>query len=95
MGPENKHYPMQTDTLNRLREDIRAMDSDIMAGEAALGDYKRSATKVWMGLKFGGLVECCEKGMVSNFFPLSSNLFLLSCTSPLRLRANLEDWPLP
>jgi chromosome segregation ATPase len=70
MGPENKHYSMQTDTLNRLREDIRSIDSDIMAEEAALGDFKRSATKVWMGLKFGGLVECCEKGMVSNLSSL-------------------------
>jgi hypothetical protein len=83
MGPENKHFSMQSDSLNRLREDIRVMDSDIMLGVAALGDFKRSATKVWMGLKFGGLVECCEKGRVSNLFPLSSIPFLLFCTPHL------------
>ena len=91
MSTENKHFPMQSDTLNRLREDVRAMDSEIMLGEAALSDFKRSATKVWMGLKFGGLVECCEKGVVS-FFVVSCPIF---SSSPLRLRANLEDWPLP
>ena len=81
MGPENRHFSMQADILNRLREDIRAMDSDIMLEEAALGDFKRSATKVWMGLKFGGLVECCEKGMVSSLLRLLSNLFLFLHTS--------------
>ena len=33
MSTENKHFPMQSDTLNRLREDVRAMDSEIMLGE--------------------------------------------------------------
>lgn len=44
------------------------MNLEIKAEEAALGDFKRTATKIWMGLKFGGLVECCEKGAVSFFF---------------------------
>ncbi|KAF5310164.1 hypothetical protein D9619_010232 [Psilocybe cf. subviscida] len=64
MGPEHKNLGMQTELLNRLRDEIRTMDSDIMTEEAALGDFKRSATRQWMGLKFGGLLECCEKGTV-------------------------------
>ena len=80
MAPDNKSFTMQTDTLNRLRDDIQALNSDIMSEEAALDKFKRSATKVWMGLKFGGLVECCQKGKVRNFlffFHLSFNPFLL------------------
>ena len=68
IAPENKHFTMQTDTLNRLRDDIQALDSEIMSEEATLDKFKRSATKVWMGLKFGGLVECCQKGTVRNLF---------------------------
>ena len=41
------------------------MNSTIKVEEAALADFKRTSTKMWMGLKFGGLVECCEKGAVS------------------------------
>jgi chromosome segregation ATPase len=64
MGPEHKNLHMQTDSLNVLRAEIRAIDSDIMSEEAALGDFKRSTTRQWVGLKFGGLVECSEKGTV-------------------------------
>ena len=77
MTPDNKYFTMQTDTLNRLRDDIQTLNSEIMSEEAALDKFKRSATKVWMGLKFGGLVECCQKGTVRNIFHLSSNPFLL------------------
>jgi hypothetical protein len=64
MGPEHKNLHMQTDSLNVLRAEIRAIDSDIMSEEAALGDFKRSTTRQWVGLKFGGLLECSEKGIV-------------------------------
>ena len=64
MNPEHKNLGMQTDLLNRLRDEIRLMDSDIMSEEAALGDFKRTASRMWVGLKFGGLLECCEKGTV-------------------------------
>ncbi|KAF8900730.1 hypothetical protein CPB84DRAFT_1778775 [Gymnopilus junonius] len=64
MNPEHKNLQMQTETLNRLRDEIRTMDSDIMLEEAALGDFKRTATRMFMGLKFGGLQECCEKGKI-------------------------------
>ena len=64
MNPDNKNLQQQTDLLNRLRDEIRAMDTDIMTEEARLGDFKRTSTRNWMGLKFGGLLECCEKGAV-------------------------------
>ena len=77
MSPDSKYYIMQSDALNRLRDDIQNLDSDIITEEAALDKFKRSATKVWMGIKFGGLVECCQKGTVRNISHLSSNPFLL------------------
>ncbi|KAI8986916.1 hypothetical protein BD414DRAFT_529164 [Trametes punicea] len=64
MSPEHKNLQQQTDLLNRLRDEIRAMDTDIMNEEARLGDFKRTSARNWMGLKFGGLLECCEKGAI-------------------------------
>ncbi|KAF9223075.1 hypothetical protein BS17DRAFT_782331 [Gyrodon lividus] len=64
MSPEHKNLAVQSELLNRLREDIRTMDGDIVRDEAGLGDFKRKCTKNWMTLKFGGLVECCEKGII-------------------------------
>jgi len=64
MSPEHKNLQMQADILNRLREDIRTLDTDIVIEEAALGDFKRTVTRMWMGLKLGGLMECCQKGRV-------------------------------
>ena len=64
MNPENKNLQQQTEHLNRLREEIRQMDADITAEETNLGDYKRATVRAWMGRKFGGLHECCEKGVV-------------------------------
>ncbi|KAJ6482545.1 hypothetical protein C8R45DRAFT_790442, partial [Mycena sanguinolenta] len=64
MGPEHKNLAQQTDTLNQLQAQIRQMDSEIMTEEAALGDFKRTSARALMGVKFGGLMECCEKGCV-------------------------------
>ncbi|KAH9941303.1 uncharacterized protein BXZ73DRAFT_42005 [Epithele typhae] len=64
MNPENKNLQQQTEILNRLRDEIRQMDADIMAEEANLGDFKRSSVRSWMGRKFGALLECCEKGVI-------------------------------
>ncbi|KAF7328703.1 hypothetical protein MSAN_02472200 [Mycena sanguinolenta] len=63
MGPEHKNLAQQTDTLNQLQAQIRQMDSEIMTEEAALGDFKRTSARALMGVKFGGLMECCEKGV--------------------------------
>ncbi|KAF8808326.1 hypothetical protein BYT27DRAFT_6552073 [Phlegmacium glaucopus] len=41
------------------------MRSGIMSEEPALGDFKRTATRMWMGLKFGDLLERCEKDEIS------------------------------
>lgn len=65
MSPEHKNLATQSETLNRLRDEIRTLDSDIMTEEAAMADFKRTSTRMWMGLKFGGLSEMCEKGAVS------------------------------
>ena len=77
MDPQHKNYPIQTDALNTLRQNLREMDFEIKSEEAALGDFKRTATKLWMGLKFGGLLECCEKGVVRIFSPSITIYFSL------------------
>lgn len=64
MSPEHKNLGVQTDILNRLRDEMRTLDGEIIREEAELGDYKRKCTRDWMGFKFGGLVECCEQGVV-------------------------------
>ncbi|KAK7472931.1 hypothetical protein VKT23_001036 [Stygiomarasmius scandens] len=68
MSPEHKNLHAQTTALNSLQEEIRNMDSQIMSEEAALGDLKRSKTRAFLGLKFGGLLECCEKGAIAGEF---------------------------
>ncbi|KAM6495048.1 hypothetical protein JOM56_009671 [Amanita muscaria] len=65
MSPEHKNLEQQQDTLNRLRNEIRSLDGDILAEETSLSDFKRTQTKTMMGLKFGGLLECCEKGIIA------------------------------
>ncbi|CAL1716019.1 unnamed protein product [Somion occarium] len=64
MNPENKNLQSQSDALTKLRDEMRIMDTEIMHEEANLGDFKRYAVKTWMGLKFGGLQECCQKGVI-------------------------------
>jgi len=64
MGPENKNLRQQTDVLVSLREQIRTLDVEIMDEEANLGDWKRTKAREWMGILFGGLLECSEKGAV-------------------------------
>ncbi|GBE84463.1 hypothetical protein SCP_0604420 [Sparassis crispa] len=64
MNPDNKNLQGQRELVYRLQEEIRIMDTDIMAEEASLSDFKRSTTKMWMGLKFGGLLECSNKGVI-------------------------------
>lgn len=41
MGPENKQLYQQTELLERLRSEMRQMDSDIVHEESRIGDYKR------------------------------------------------------
>ena len=81
--PENNLLLSQQETLNRLRNKIRALDADIMAEESSLGDFKRSQVKMMMGLKFGGLLECSEKGIVRMIhhpaFPIPDHTILKDC----------------
>jgi len=72
MNPEHKNVQQQAEMFNALRAEIRTLDSEIMSEEAALGDFKRATTKHWMGLKFGGLLECTEKGTVRLIFSPSN-----------------------
>ena len=64
MNPEHKQLQAQRELLARLQEDMRNMDAEIMNQEANLLDFKRYFTKTFMGLKFGGLQELCDKGLV-------------------------------
>ena len=64
MNPENKNLRQQTDLLVNLRDQIRTLDVEIMDEEASLGDWKRVKAREWMGVLFGGLLECSEKGSV-------------------------------
>ncbi|KAH9965316.1 hypothetical protein BC827DRAFT_1183818 [Russula dissimulans] len=64
MDPTHKDIPAQTAQLERLRDAMRELDSEIMIGEAKLGHLKRTATMAWMTLKYGGLEECCRKGLM-------------------------------
>lgn len=64
MSSLDKNLPQQTGILANLREQIRTLDVEIINGEAGLGDRKRVKAKEWMGVLFGGLLECSEKGVV-------------------------------
>ena len=64
MSPENKNLRQQTDLLMNLRDQIRTLDVEIMDEEANLSDWKRAKAREWMGVLFGGLLECSEKGAV-------------------------------
>ena len=74
MSAENKNFQAQADALNKLRDEIRAMDTEIMTEEASLGDFKRTSSKNWLGIKFGALMECCEKGAVSGMASVTRSI---------------------
>ena len=64
MKVNSKNLQQQTDLLTSLREQISAIDAEIMDEEASLGDWKRVQAREWMGILFSGLLECSEKGTV-------------------------------
>ena len=68
MSPDHKNLTVQTDMLHRLRDEIRQLDTEIMTEEARLGDFKRSTTRSFMGLKFGGMLELSERGLIVGDF---------------------------
>lgn len=75
MNPEHKQLQAQKELLMKLQDDMRNMDADIMNQEANLLDFKRYFTKTFMGLKFGGLQELCDKGLVSLLLQSQHNRF--------------------
>lgn len=80
MNPEHKQLQAQKELLMRLQEEMRNMDAEIMNQEANLLDFKRYSAKTFMGLKFGGLQELCEKGIVC--LSLHHNSIISEATSP-------------
>ena len=79
METGHKDTAAQSTLLEGLRNSMRELDSDIMIGEAKLGDLKRTSAKVWMSLKFGGLQECCRKGIVSSHLYVCLSLLMDIC----------------
>ncbi|KAG2136939.1 uncharacterized protein EDB93DRAFT_1253799 [Suillus bovinus] len=64
MTQETKAFDAQMDALNISREALRHLDAKIAHERSTIVAFKRKCTKNWLTLKFGGLVECCEKGMI-------------------------------
>jgi len=44
--------------------ELHALDAEIVDEKFGLGDWKRVRAREWMGVLFGGLLECSEKGRV-------------------------------
>ena len=64
MSLGDNNVPQLTGILTCLHEQIRMFDIAIMDEEASLGDVKRDKAKEWMGIMFGGLLECSATGAV-------------------------------
>ena len=64
MRSDDENFQQRTGILASLREQIRTLDAKIVDEEASLGDWKRVKAKEWMGVLFGGLLECGAKGAV-------------------------------
>ncbi|KAG2360752.1 hypothetical protein BDR07DRAFT_126204 [Suillus spraguei] len=64
MNQETKAFSTQMDALNTSCENMRNLDATIAHERSTIDAFKRKCTKNWLTLKFGGLAECCEKGMI-------------------------------
>lgn len=64
MNQETKAFSAQMDALNISCEEMQNLDAKIAREQSTIVAFKRKCTKNWLTLKFGGLAECCEKGMV-------------------------------
>jgi len=64
INPGERGYQKQADVLSDLREEIRTLDAEIVDEGISLGDWKHTQAREWMGILFGGLLECSEKGVV-------------------------------
>ncbi|KAG8926544.1 hypothetical protein FRC02_008809 [Tulasnella sp. 418] len=61
IGVEHKNREMQANLVNGLKEERKALDTELMTEEARIGDYKRRATKEWMNVKHGAISELGHK----------------------------------
>ncbi|KAB5590816.1 Eisosome component PIL1 [Ceratobasidium theobromae] len=61
MAPDPAGHAAQAQLLRELKEEGQRLGVEIVTEEAAIGDYKRRATKEFMGLKFDGISELAEK----------------------------------
>jgi len=91
MDAGHKDRASQSALLEGLRNSIRELDSEIMTGEARLGDSKRTLAQFWMTLKFGGLEECCRKGVVRLHRHICSSLLMVIYRSLLKQES--LSWP--
>ena len=65
MSGEHKGLQAQTELLQRLRDEMRSLDGEILHEEADVQDFKRKAARNFLLLKFGGILEFAEKATVS------------------------------
>jgi hypothetical protein len=91
MDSGQKDTTAQFILLEGLRNSIRELDSEIMTGEARLGDLKRTSAKAWMTLKFSGLQECCRKGIVRSHHHVCFALLMGILRSSLKQET--LSWP--
>ena len=91
MDVRHKDRAVQTALLEGLRNLIRELDEEMMTEEAKLGDLKRTLVQFWMTLKFGGMEECCRKGIVRLHHHICSLLLMTICRSLLNQES--LSWP--
>lgn len=92
MEQENhKNVATQRATLDQLRTELARAKSEVVVEGAATYDFKRSTARTWMGLKFGGLLQLCEKGTVS----MIVSCLALMCSLGPRLLQSMARWLFP
>lgn len=60
----SKVSPSKALEYDVLLPEFLAIDVGVKDEEASISDWKRTKAKEWMGVLFGGLLECSEKGTV-------------------------------
>lgn len=94
MAIDHKNLRQQTDLSLGLREHINAIDTEILKEEASVGHWKRVKAREWMGVLFGGLLECSEKGaIVATFGRAIAGYVSTEKTQPGLPRAFYSDKP--
>ena len=92
MSSVDKNLQQQVAILASLREQIRTLDIEITNEGTSLGDLKRVKAREWMGVLFGGLLECSEKGVVvAKFGRAITGYVPTEATPPGFPRANYPD----